>query len=452
MTLTYKTEQAKSESPSPLWQKNEENPMDDTMMQYMTGDDILLDTELIHYDILASQAHVEGLAAIELLTKKEAERLCSTLAKLAEKIKNKELTIGSQFEDGHSAIESYLTEQLGELGKKIHTGRSRNDQVAVATRLYLKDALAKARAHIQVAAESCLIRARETQGLAMPGYTHLQRAVPSSAGMWFAGLAEAMLDNLLSVKATLDLIDANPLGTAAGYGVNLPLDRSLTTARLGFARTQLNPIYTQNSRGKFELAVLNSLSLSLLDVRRFCWDLSLFTTDEFDFVRLPDTMLTGSSIMPNKKNPDLIELMRASYAQVQACTVEIQSLLSLPSGYQRDLQLTKGPMIRGIKRALDTLALLPNVIDGIHFKKDKLADAITGPMYATDLAVELSSRGVPFRDAYRQVATCLDELDARTPAQSLEQRVSQGACGNLALESLEQRFSFLCEESKKGPE
>lgn len=425
---------------APIWQKNLEAAVDKDIMDYMAGEDIILDRQLIEYDIQASVAHVKGLESIKLLTANESQDLQDQLSILQSSIAHGTYVLDTKFEDCHSAIEAYLVENLGELGKKVHTGRSRNDQVLVATRLYLKDALKTAIEYTKAAADACLKQAKETEQVPMPGYTHLQRAVPSSGGMWFGGFAEAMTDNLISLSAAQKLIDANPLGTAAGYGVNLELDRYLTTKALGFARMQLNPINCQNSRGKFELAVLNALGQCLLDIRRYSWDLSLFTTAEFDFVSLPDEMTTGSSIMPNKRNPDLIELMRAAYATVQAATVELQSILSLPSGYQRDLQFTKGPILRAVNKALHTMKLFPQVILGTKFKEEKLKAAIDTPMYATDFAVELSSYGMPFRDAYRQVVERYDELGGRTPEKSLKERVSPGACADLRLCCIRKRL------------
>jgi len=428
---------------APIWQKQQQTAIDSTIMDYMAGDDIELDKQLIQYDIQASKAHVRGLHAIEILSEVEAQKLLGQLDQLSAELQQGKFKLTQEFEDCHSAIESYLTTHLGDLGKKIHTGRSRNDQILVATRLFLKASLSQAIYAVQESVSASLNQAKENEMLAMPGYTHLQRAVPSSAGMWFAGLAEAMIDNLMSLQSTLALVDANPLGTAAGYGVNLPLNRELTTKELEFARLQINPIYTQNSRGKFELAVLSALSQCLLDVRRLCWDLSLFTTQEFDFVDLPDEMTTGSSIMPNKRNPDLIELMRASYAQVQAAIVEIQSTLSLPSGYQRDLQMTKAPLIRGVKMALNTLNLFPRVIAAIQLKTDKIALTDEPAMHATDLAVELSAQGMPFRDAYQQVLNRYDQLKERNAQTSIGQRQSPGACANLMLDELAERFASL---------
>ena len=423
----------------PIWQKSTTS-INQIMMDYMAGEDVILDRELIQYDIVASRAHVKALQSIEILTEKESSQLLQQLEALSEALTSGEFVLDNRFEDCHSAIEYWLVEKLGELGKKNHTGRSRNDQISVATRLYLKDSLKTVIEQCKQSASACLEQAKKGELTPMPGYTHLQQAVPSSAGMWFAGFAESMTDNLIGLNAALDLVDANPLGTAAGYGVNLPLDRELTTKELEFSRMQINPIYAQNSRGKFEIAALNAMSLCLLDVRRYCWDISLFSTQEFAMVTLPDEMMTGSSIMPNKNNPDLVELMRASYAVVQAAIVELQSLLSLPSGYQRDLQLTKAPMLRGIKKTIDTLALFPNLILGTQFLTESCESKIGAPMYATDLAIELSAQDIPFRTAYQQVANSYDELEKRQPIDSLKARVSPGGCANLMLDEMEKRL------------
>lgn len=424
----------------PLWQKSTTS-INETMMQYMAGEDIILDRELIQYDIVASKAHVKGLLSIKILNIGESQQLIEQLDALSIALKSGEFVLDDRFEDCHSAIEYWLVKKLGEPGKKVHTGRSRNDQILVATRLYLKDSLKTVIEQCKQSASACLSQSERGQSQAMPGYTHLQQAVPSSVGMWFAGFAESMIDNLISLGAALDLIDANPLGTAAGYGVNLPLDRELTTKELNFSRMQINPIYAQNSRGKFEIAALNAMSLCLLDVRRYCWDVSIFTTQEFAMVKLPDEMMTGSSIMPNKNNPDLVELMRASYSVVQSAMVELQSILSLPSGYQRDLQLSKGPLLRAVKKTIETLTLFPLLIEGTQFVKDACEAKINTPMHATDLAIELSAKGVPFRMAYQQVANSYGELEQRTSQDSLEARVSPGGCGNLMLDTIKRRLS-----------
>jgi argininosuccinate lyase len=280
----------------------------------------------------------------------------------------------------------------------------------------------------------------------MPGYTHLQRAVPSSIGLWMGGFAEAFTDNIAFAVAVLDILDASPLGTAAGYGVNLPLDREGVAAELGFTRLQINPMAAQNARGKFELMSLQAALHAMQDVRRLAWDLSLFTTAEFDFVRLPEKYTTGSSIMPNKSNPDVVELLRGRVATLEGALVEIQSVLSLPSGYQRDLQLTKAPVIRGLEVAVQALSIVPALIGGLVFNEQRMRDAITTDMFATDLALDEAARGVPFRDAYQTVKRQLAELPQGDITQSLARRISPGACGALRLADIQSRLESLSEQ------
>ena len=423
-----------------LWQKAGIR-VDPRIMQFLAGDDVLLDRELFLHDIQASAAHVEGLANIGVVSADDADAIKRELDILSEDFRAGHFVLDERYEDGHSAIEARLTERLGDAGKRVHTGRSRNDQVLVAMRLWLKARLAELIATNRAIAEVCLERAAEP-ALPMPGYTHLQRAVVSSTALWFAAFAEAFIDNLWRSQQALALIDANPLGTAAGYGVNLALDREHTTQALGFARMQVNPIYAQLSRGKFEMAALEALAASLLDLRRLAWDLSLFTTSEFGFVDLPDQYTTGSSIMPNKRNPDVIELMRASYAAVAAARTEIEQLLSLPSGYQRDLQLGKGSMIHGFRHGLGALSLLPDLLAKLCWNAERMRSAIEPAMYATDAAIEAAAAGVPFREAYRAAADGKDGTGAgRTPEGSLAARTSPGASGDLRLKDLRDRLT-----------
>ncbi|MCQ4163672.1 argininosuccinate lyase [Tahibacter harae] len=425
-----------------LWQKQGVE-VDPRIMRFLAGDDVLLDRELFLYDVEASQAHVEGLARIGLLSTEECSALLRELDLLAQDFRAGRFVLDERYEDGHSAIEARLTERLGDAGRKVHTGRSRNDQVLVASRLWLKAQLRVLIEHCRAAARVCLDRAA-AQSLPMPGYTHLQRAVVSSTAMWFAGFAEAFIDDARRAADTLDLIDANPLGTAAGYGVNLPLDRDFTTQKLGFARLQVSPIYAQLSRGKFELAALDALASALLDLRRLAWDLSLFTTAEYGFVQLPAAYTTGSSIMPNKRNPDVVELMRASYSAVAAARCEVEQLLSLPSGYQRDLQFSKGSIVHGFGRGLGALALLPGLLQALQWNAPALQAAIEPSMYATDVAIEQAAAGVPFREAYRRAAEAATEAgQGRTPQSSLDARVSPGGAADLRLDELQQRWAAL---------
>jgi argininosuccinate lyase len=423
-----------------LWQADPDGQIDEAISEFTAGEDVVLDRELLPFDIVATAAHVRGLARIGILDPEESELLCSLLEQLREDFAAGLFILDERFEDGHSAIEVFLTQKAGEIGAKIHTGRSRNDQVAVASRLYLKQCLRQLVELNGRIALACLRQAEHNAVLPMPGYTHLQRAVPSSVGLWMGGFAEAFGDNLTLAGHVLGLIDCNPLGTAAGFGVNLPLDRDGIAEELGFGRVQINPMYVQNSRGKFEMMALHAALHSMQDLRRLAWDLSLFTTSEFDFVRLPRQYTTGSSIMPNKSNPDVIELLRGRAATLEAAVVEIQSVLSLPSGYQRDLQLTKAPLIRGMKVALQSLAIVPALVKGLEFNEDKMRQAISGEMFATDTALERAARGIPFRTAYLDEKKNLDQAGVPDAASSLAQRISPGACGDLQLDRIRVRL------------
>ena len=423
-----------------LWQDDDGAQIDQTIMEFMAGEDVVLDRELFPFDIQATAAHVRGLARIGILSADESETLCLLLDQLQQDFAAGRFVLDERYEDGHSAIEMFLTEKVGDTGAKVHTGRSRNDQVAVATRLFLKSSLEQLVKLNGRIAQACLLRAEQHADVPMPGYTHLQRAVPSSIGLWMGGFTEAFTDNLVFASNVLGLIDCSPLGTAAGYGVNLPLDRDGVAGELGFGRLQVSPMYAQNSRGKFEIMALQAASHAMQDVRRLAWDLSLFTTSEFDFVSLPGQYTTGSSIMPNKSNPDVVELLRARAATIDGAIVEIQSVLSLPSGYQRDLQLTKAPLIRGLKAALQALALVSPLVEGVEFKEEKMKQAISLDMFATDIALANTARGVPFRTAYLEAKKSLDEMDSADAAASLAQRVSPGGCGNLQLDRIRRRL------------
>jgi argininosuccinate lyase len=412
----------------------------EAVMRFLAGEDVVLDRELIGFDIRASKAHVAGLARIGLLTADEAHQLRAGLDRIREHLASGGLVLDERFEDGHSAIEAWLTEQLGPLGGKVHTGRSRNDQVAVAMRLYIKDRLDRLHELCAATAHTLLKRAEQEADLPMPGYTHLQRAMPSSVGLWLAGHAEAFIDNAALARQTRDWLDASPLGTASGFGVNLPLARDAVAEELGFDRLVVNPQYAQNSRGKVELQALAALGAATGDVRRLAWDLSLFTTSEFDFVRFPDGWCTGSSIMPNKRNPDVVELLRAAHAVTVGARAELEGVLSLPSGYQRDLQATKPPVLRAFRSGLRALGLVPELLTAMTWNEEAMTAAIEPALFATDLSVDLAREGIPFRDAYREVGARLEDMQAEDLAASLENRVSPGACGALELDRLAARL------------
>ncbi len=429
----------------PLWDKGHSaaHDLDADAQRFCAGDDVLLDRVLLPHDFRAAKAPVAGLARIGVVSDDEAGALLAGLDELSADLARGAFVLDDRFEDCHSAIEHFLNTRLGEVGRKVHAGRSRNDQVLVAIRLYVREQLATLRTRCLDIAAACLARAHDTVGLAMPGYTHLQRAVPTSFAALLAGHAEAMLDDAEVATGAARVLDGCPLGTAAGHGVNLPLDREGVARELGFSRVQVSPVYAQNSRGKLELLAVQALHQALLDLRRLAWDLSLFATAEFGFVRLPDAYTTGSSIMPNKRTPDVVELLRALPAVGEGAMSELSALLSLPSGYHRDLQASKGPVIRAFERGLQGLALVPALVGQLELDAARMRAAIDPELHATDRAIELARAGVAFRDAYRQAAEEMHAFADRSPEASLRARVSLGGAGNLGLDCLADRLAAL---------
>ena len=434
----------KTKAHAPIWQKSSTGTLpNQEIMQFLAGQDVILDRELLLFDVQASKAHINALATIDILKQDEVLKLNSCLDELSDDFKNGDFILDARFEDCHSAIEWYLTDKLGSLGGKVHTGRSRNDQVMVAVRLYMRDRLNTLANYCEEIATACLKVAEKNALVAIPGYTHLQRAMPSSVGLWMAGMAEAFIDNLELIKSTQHWINSSPLGTASGCGINLPLARDVAANELGFERLQINPQNVQNSRGKYELQVLQALSMCTLDIRRLAWDLSLYTSQEFSFVNLPDEYTTGSSIMPNKKNPDVVELLRACHSSIHGSITELHSLLSLPSSYHRDLQFTKAPLLRAFETGLLAVSLVPALIENMSFNTEAMSKAISPELFSTDVAVNEVKKGETFREAYRtamQETEAMQNADAKS---SLEQRISPGANGNLMLAELTQRLHSL---------
>ena len=370
---------------------------------FLSSEDIVLDQELFLYDIEASIAHAHELENINILTKSETKKVIVSLKKLAKLFLAKKFKLTSKYEDCHTAIEDYLTRELGSVGKKIHTGRSRNDQVMVAMRLYGRAKLDEIQSLNLKIAQSFFDKAEKHSSDPMPGYTHLQRAMPSTWGLWFGAFAESFLDNADLLSSTQTWMNINPLGSAAGYGVNLPIKRDISTKELNFKRKQLNTLYVQNSRGKFELELISALKQPMLDVRKFSWDMSIFLTQEFSLLSIASKYSTGSSIMPNKSNPDVIEIMRANYAVIAGHYSELENLISLPSGYHRDLQLTKRSLIHSIHCVTKTLCLMPDLIKSIKVNTQRSHEFIDHGMLMTDRAYELVQSGLPFREAYTKV-------------------------------------------------
>ncbi|MEE4304307.1 MAG: argininosuccinate lyase [Wenzhouxiangella sp.] len=429
--------------PDYIWKKDSSGKVDERVMRFLAGQDVLLDRELLPFDVRASRAHARGLARIGVLEDDQAEAMAAALDELQDAFTSGEFVLDERFEDGHSAIESWLTERLGEVGGRIHAGRSRNDQVAVAIRLYLRDRLELLKQCSCAIAGVALERAESEAMLPLPGHTHLQQAMPSSLGLWWAGHAEAFIDNAELAERIAEWIDASPLGTASGFGVNLPLDRDGVAAELGFARLVVNPQYAQNARGKIELRAIDALAAATGDLRRLAWDLSLYASEEFGFLKIGSAYCTGSSIMPNKHNPDTVELLRSLHATIVGARAELDSVLSLPSGYQRDLQDTKPPLIRAFERGLAGLALVPGLLESISWNETRMREAIAPALHATDRANELVGQGRPFREAYRQAAAEIEDLAGRTPEASLQARVSPGGNANLLLDRLRERLQTL---------
>jgi argininosuccinate lyase len=426
----------------PLWDKGTVLPsgLDVAVQKFCAGDDVVADRQLFPFDVDATIAHVNGLARIAVLTEPERAQLTTLLADLQQRFADGRFVVDDRYEDGHTAIETFLVQEAGDVGKKVHTARSRNDQVLVALRLWLKAQLAAVVDVTTLCSRSLLERARTSATIAMPGFTHLQRAMPTSLQAFFLGHVEGFLDSRDAARAAAVVVDRNPLGTGAGFGVSLALDRDGVTKELGFADVVVSPQAAQNSRGKIELFALQALHLATLDVRRLAWDLSLFTTAEFAFARLPDRFTTGSSLMPNKRNPDVVELLRTLPAVVEGALAETQAVLSLPSSYHRDLQATKAPVLRAFPRALQGLSLVPVLVDGVEFDVAALRGAITPDLFATDRALELVVEGMPFRDAYRQAAAEIPTYAGRDVDKSLAARVSLGGAGNAGLDRLERRL------------
>ncbi|NBD94919.1 MAG: argininosuccinate lyase [Gammaproteobacteria bacterium] len=429
-----------------IWKKDSTGEVDERVMRFLAGQDVILDRELLPFDILASQAHARGLARIGVLEDDQARAMVAALDELQQAVRAGEFALDERFEDGHSAIEAWLVDKLGEVGGRVHAGRSRNDQVAVAIRLYLRDRMQLLRRACLAIAELALDRAEAEAMLPLPGHTHLQQAMPSSLGLWWAGHAEAFIDNADLSARVADWLDASPLGTASGFGVNLPLDRDGVAGELGFPRLVVNPQYAQNARGKIELRAVDALAAATGDLRRLAWDLSLYASEEIGFLKVGRAYCTGSSIMPNKHNPDTVELLRSLHATVVGARAELDAVLSLPSGYQRDLQDTKPPLIRAFERGLAGLQLVPGLLQSVTWNEPRMREAVGSALHATDRANELVGRGQPFREAYRVAAAELDELSGRQPEASLQARVSPGGCANLLLDRLRERLAALSDD------
>ncbi|MFO1407675.1 MAG: argininosuccinate lyase [Steroidobacteraceae bacterium] len=388
---------------SRLWDKG--TPLDARVLNYTAGEDHALDDRLVAYDVQASIAHAEALAECGLLDAAALAAIRDGLAAIGAAHARGEWRVTLELEDGQTALETLLVQRIGEAGLRLHAGRSRNDQVLAALRLYLRDAVESLSAGAREVADALDALAASQGAIELPGYTHMQQAMPSSVGLWAGGYAAEIRDDADALRHAHRRIQKNPLGSAAGYGTpNLPIDREATTRRLGFPVTHAPVTAVQLSRGKAEAELLFQVALLMQDLGRLAADLLLFYTREFGFVDLPEAFTTGSSIMPQKRNPDVFELVRGRTATAQACLAEVMGITAkLPSGYQRDLQLIKAPLFRSVDLCGESLAIMAAAIPALRFRPDRIRmDAdIHGAAEANALVVE---QGIPFREAYRRIA------------------------------------------------
>lgn len=419
-----------------LWQKNWQ--LDKRIEAFETKDDLELDGKLLPYDVLGSLAHAQMLFKMKMITKSELTAARKGLNAILRLHGQGKFKLKPGDEDIHTKIEGYLTQKHGSIGKKIHTCRSRNDQVLTAIRLMLKENLLDIQAGTLALAASFAEFARQNEFMPMPGYTHMQRAMPSSVGMWAGSFAEALADDARLLEAVADLSDQSPLGSAASYGVPLPLDRELTSRLLDFDKVQANSLYCHNSRGKIEAAALAALVAVLSDVNRFASDILLFTTKEFGFFSLANKFYSGSSIMPQKKNLDLAELLRSKAKRILGNYVQLASLpLDLTSGYQRDLQDMKRPLIESLETSAESLAMADLLIQNLAPVEKNLRNACSPEIFATHEALELAAKGGTFREAYAKIGGAIPKVPLRDLDASLRLAAHVGATGNLGLVPLQ---------------
>jgi len=411
--------------------------------EFTAGEDIELDQQLVKYDVIGSIAHATMLNKIGILSTEELAKLKKGLKEILKLDKEGRFQINVFDEDVHLKIEDHLTRKLNGIGKKIHTGRSRNDQVLVVVRLFSKEKLLNIQENVLELCSALVEFGEKNRDTPMPGYTHFRKAMPSSVGLWALSFVESLLDDLISIKSAYSLNNQNPLGSAAGYGVPINIDRELTTKLLGFERIQNNVLYVQNSRGKIESAILSALAQVMLNLSKLSNDLIIYSSDEFGFFDIPEFLCTGSSIMPKKRNPDVLELVRARANTVISYLSQTMSIIKdLPSGYNRDLQETKGPLIKSFNILNRCLDMTGAVIKNLKVNESRLANAFNSQMFAVDEALNMVGEGVPFRDAYKNVELNFlhPPKDLQNPKQAIKARTYTGTTGNLGLHNLQKQI------------
>ena len=423
-----------------LWQKN--IPIDQKIDAFTVGNDREMDLILAPYDCEASIAHANMLAYIGLLKQEEADQLVSQHTDIQKTAVDGLVTIEPEFEDMHSKIEFLLVEKLGDLGKKIHTARSRNDQVLVAMQLYLKEAFTTIEDQVQSLFDLLLSLAEKHKDNLMPGYTHMQVAMPSSFGLWFSAYAEGLIDDRILLQAAYKICDQNPLGSAAGFGSSFPIDRDKTTADLNFASVKYNVIAAQMGRGKIERVSATALSAVAATLSKMAMDICLYMGQDYQFISFPDSLTTGSSIMPHKKNPDVFELIRGKCNLLQALPASISQLTTnLPSGYHRDLQLTKAPILNAIEELKNCLELFQYSLQQIEVKADLVKSEKYDTLFTVDTLNEWVKSGMPFRTAYQKMGEQV--ADGSYQANRELKHTHLGSIGNLAITEIRKKMRLL---------
>jgi len=374
--------------------------------KFTVGNDYLLDQKLVKYDCVASIAHAKMLNKIGVLTKEELEKMIKGLNEIIELKSHGKFKIKQKDEDCHTAIENYLTDKYGDIGKKIHTARSRNDQVLTALRLYEKAELEEIKGILNKYKKKLMSIINKYGYIQIPGYTHMQKAMPTTLETWLGCFIDSAKDNIKTIDFVLDMIDQSPLGGGAGFGIKVfELDKKFTAELMGFSKIMSNPVYAQMSRGKFESTILHLLTQVMFDLNKLSTDLIMFNMKEFGFVSLPDEFCTGSSIMPQKKNPDVLELIRAKYHSVIGEESKIKGMIgNLISGYNRDMQLTKEPLFNSIDITKDCLEMICLLLSNITVNEKKCKEALTKEIFATKKAYSLVKKGIPFREAYKEIS------------------------------------------------
>lgn len=406
---------------------------------YTVGRDQELDMRLARYDVEGSMAHIRMLETIGLLTAEELAILLEGLQQIAEEIERGEFRIEPESEDIHSQVELLLTRRLGDVGKKIHSGRSRNDQVLVDLKLFLRDEMRQLAEAVRMLFDRLQELSEQHKAVLMPGYTHLQVAMPSSFGLWFGAYAETLIDDMRLIVAAYDIANQNPLGSAAGYGSSFPLNRTMTTQLLGFETLHYNVVAAQMSRGKSERAAANAMAAVAATVGRMAMDLCLFMSQNFGFVKLPDNLTTGSSIMPHKKNPDVFEIMRGKCNRLQALPNEMALMLTnLPVGYHREMQLLKDILFPATTELRQTLEMADFMLANLQINEQIIEDPKYDYLFTVEDVNRLALSGVPFREAYREIGMQVQRGEYR-PTRSVH-HTHEGSIGNLCTEQIRQKM------------